>query len=34
MTFLQFPTRLLTPACAFMSLGVGYGLSNISIKKR
>lgn len=34
MTFLQFPTRLLTPACAFMSLGVGYGLSNISLKKK
>lgn len=34
MTFLQFPIRLLTPACAFMALGVGYGLSNISLKKK
>lgn len=34
LSFIQFPGRVLTLACAFMSLGVGYGLSKISLKKK
>ena len=32
MSFLQFPERLLTPVCAFLSLGLGYSLNKVRIR--